>query len=159
MNFFTERNVRSVIATRYSVEAQNHYQTLQERLAEARAEIDALSLGEHRRTAPRRVAPPRTDSAFFVWKQTALARERLTSAVELYDATGALVSRFALNFPEYTAVTQAGRAGASCQWEVFGEAARFGSEERRMLHAERSICEGDGAGVTSPWRHRRPRHP
>ena len=58
-----------------------------------------------------------------------------------------MVSRFALNFPEYTAVTQAGRAGASCQWEVFGEAARFGSEERRMLHAERSICEGDGAGV------------
>ncbi len=92
-------------------------------------------------------APPRPDSAFFVWKQTALARERLTSAVELYDATGTLVSRFALNFPEYTAVTQAGRAGASCQWEVFGEAARFGSEERRMLHAERSICEGDGAGV------------
>ena len=92
-------------------------------------------------------APPRPDSAFFVWKQTALARERLTSAVELYDATGTLVSRFALNFPEYTAVTQAGRAGASCQWEVFGEAARFGSEERRMLHAERSICEGDGADV------------
>ena len=92
-----------------------------------------------------RSSPPSSASAFFVWKQTALARERLTSAVELYDATGTLVSRFALNFPEYTAVTQAGRAGASCQWEVFGEAAPFGSEERRMLHAERSICEGEGA--------------
>ena len=55
MNFFTERNVRSVIATRYSVEAQNHYQTLQERLAEARAEIDKLSLAEHRQRAPRRM--------------------------------------------------------------------------------------------------------
>ena len=144
VNFFTERNVRSVIATRYSVEAQNHYQTLQERLAEARAEIDHLSLAEHV-TSAARSSPPSSASAFFVWKQTALARERLTSAVELYDATGTLVSRFALNFPEYTAVTQAGRAGASCQWEVFGEAAPFGSEERRMLHAERSICEGEGA--------------
>ena len=144
VNFFTERNVRNVIATRYSVEAQNHYQTLQERLADARAEIDQLSLAELVRNGAE-AASPRPDSAFFVWKQTALARERLTSAVELYDATGALVSRFALNFPEYTAVTQAGRAGASCHWEVFGEAARFGSEERRMLHAERSICEGEGA--------------
>ena len=147
VNFFTERNVRSVIATRYSVEAQNHYQTLQERLAEARAEIDQLSLAEHRQKRRAILTAAAPTSAFFVWKQTALARERLTSAVELYDATGTLVSRFALNFPEYTAVTQAGRAGASCQWEVFGEAAPFGSEERRMLHAERSICEGEGADV------------
>ena len=51
VNFFTERNLRSVIATRYTVEAQNHYQTLQERLAEARNEIDALPLAEHVRSA------------------------------------------------------------------------------------------------------------
>ena len=145
VNYFTERNVRGVIATRYTIEAQNHYQTLQERLAEARREIDGLPLAEHVRTGAVPAAAPRPDSAFFVWKQTALARERLTSAVELYDATGALVSRFALNFPEYTAVTQPGSAGASCQWDVFGEAALFGSEERRMLHAGRNICEGEGA--------------
>lgn len=148
VNFFTDRTVRSVIAAGYSVEARNHYQTLQERLAEARNQIDALPLAEHvRNSAAAQGGAPRTESAFFVWKQTALARERLTSAVELYDGSGALVSRFALNFPEYTAATQAGRAAASCQWEVFGEAAPFGSEERRMLHAERSICETEGAGT------------
>jgi len=27
-----------------------------------------------------------------------------------------------------------------CEWDVFGEAVPFGSEERRMLHAERKIC-------------------
>ena len=145
VNFFTERNVRSVIAARYSVEARNHYQTLQERLAEARDQIDALPLAELVRNGATQGAATGTESAFFVWKQTALARERLTSAVELYDAPGALVSRFALNFPEYTQATQPGRAAASCQWEVFGEAAQFGSEERRMLHAGRSICEGEGA--------------
>src|SRR6185436_5002919 len=57
VNFFTERNVRSVIARRHSVEAQNHYQTLQERLAEARAEIDHLSLAEHV-TSAARSSPP-----------------------------------------------------------------------------------------------------
>ncbi len=146
VHFFTERNVRSVIASRFSVEARNHYQTLQERLAEARTQIDALPLAEHvRDSTAAQSGTPRTESAFFVWKQTALARERLTSAVELYDASGTLVSRFALNFPEYTQATQTGRAAASCQWEVFGEAALFGSEERRMLHAGRSICEGEGA--------------
>ena len=77
----------------------------------------------------------------------ALARARLTSAVELYDRDGKLVSRFALNFPEYTGTAQSSQTARSCTWEVFGEAARFGSEERRMLHAERSICVGRGPGV------------
>ncbi len=144
VNYFTERNVRSVVESRYSVEARQHYQTLQERLEQSRKQIDTLPLAEHVRAGAAQPGPPRTESAFFVWKQTALATERLTSAVELYDASGALVSRFALNLPEYTGTTT-GRASAPCQWEVFGEAALFGSEERRMLHAERSICEGVGA--------------
>nr|MBA3296708.1 HAMP domain-containing histidine kinase [Acidobacteriota bacterium] len=145
VNFFTDRAVRGVIATKYAVEAQSHPQTLQALLVQARQQIDALPLAEHARdSSAGQSAGPRTDSAFFLWRQTALARARLTSAIELYDASGALVSRFALNFPEYTAATQPTRPIASCQWDVFGEAAPFGSEERRMLHAERSICEGDG---------------
>ena len=148
VNFFTHRALHDVIASQYAAEARNHTQTLQERVAEAKQEIDGLAAlprlleqGE----APEG-ASPGTESAFLVWKQTALARHRMTSAVELYDATGALVSRFALNFPEYTGTIQTPRP-TSCQWEVFGEAARFGSDERRMLHAERSVCEGEGAGA------------
>ncbi len=52
--------------------------------------------------------------------------------------------RFALNVPEYTGTIQTPRTATACQWEIFGEAARFGAEERRMLHAERSICQGTG---------------
>ena len=40
----------------------------------------------------------------------------------------------------------------TCDWEVFGEAAPFGSEERRILHAERAICppgETRAAGSSS----------
>ena len=83
---------------------------------------------------------PRSDSAFYVWRQTALARARLTSSVELYDGRGTQVSRFALNFPEYAGAAQTPPAATTCTWNVFGEAAPFGSEERRMLHAERLIC-------------------
>ena len=39
--------------------------------------------------------------AFHVWSQTALSRSRATSDVELYGANRTLVSRFALNVPEY----------------------------------------------------------
>jgi two-component system nitrogen regulation sensor histidine kinase NtrY len=43
---------------------------------------------------------------------------------------------------------QTSRVAPKCEWEVFGEAAPFGAEERRMLHAERMICEdGDPARV------------
>jgi signal transduction histidine kinase len=146
VNYFTARAVRSVVAGRYAVEAQNHPQTLQARMDEVRREIDAMpALGELVRGGASQVKGPTPEEAFVVWRQTALARARLTSAVELYDATGELVSRFALNFPEYTGTIQTPRASAPCSWEVFGEVAPFGSQERRMLHAERSICEGSPA--------------
>ena len=147
VDFYTDRALRDVIATQYAVEARTHTQTLQERLAEARKEIDALpslpSLVANVKASDR----PSPASAFLVWKQTALNRHRLTSGIELYTAdglgAGALVSRFALNFPEYTGGTQPPKP-QSCEWDTYGEAARFGAEERRMLHSERYICEGDG---------------
>ncbi|CAN5716437.1 hypothetical protein BH18ACI5_BH18ACI5_16880 [soil metagenome] len=148
VSFFTDRAVRHVVATKYALEAQSHPQTLQAMLTGAREQIDALPLTTYVRDNPAvQNGGTRTDSsrAFFIWRQTSLARARLTSAVELYDATGTQLSRFALNFPEYTTATQATRPVAPCEWDVFGEAARFGSEERRMLHAERSICEGEGS--------------
>ncbi|MBA2305386.1 MAG: HAMP domain-containing protein, partial [Acidobacteria bacterium] len=146
VNFFTLRAVRSIVAGQYAVEAQNHPQMLQDRLDDVRREIDAMpGLGELVRGGSAAQSEGRaTEGAFLVWRQTALARARLTSAVELYDASSTLVSRFALNFPEYTGTIQTPRAATSCKWEIFGEAAPFGSEERRMLHAEKSICEGTG---------------
>ena len=147
VNFFTDRGVRNIIASRYAPEAQMHVGTLKDRLELARKEIDALPLAEQLegRTADDYGTPSST-AAFAIWRQTVLARERLTSAVELYDASGALLSRFPLNLPEYAASTQPGGPTTSCgQWDVFGETASFGSDQRRMLHAHRSICEGNGA--------------
>ena len=66
------------------------------------------------------------------------SRYRLTSAVELYGADGRLVSRFALNLPEYTTPRH---EAASCEWEVFEEVLPFGSSERHVPQASRGICD------------------
>jgi signal transduction histidine kinase len=143
VDYYAERAMRALVESRYATQAQQYSQTLQERLTEARAEIDALealpALVMEQPVEP--VPCERTQSAYFVWSRTALARARLTSAVELYNAAGACVSRFALNLPEYSGTAQAPQIeAASCQWDVFGEAAPFGADERRMLHAARQIC-------------------
>ncbi len=150
MDYFAERATRRLIETQYAVQAQNHVRTLLKRMEDAQAEIDAIAvLPELLRGQPAEApgAAP-SEPAYWVWQQTALARERLTSAVELYDDEGGLVSRFALNVPEHVVATPQGAAG--CRWDVFGEVAPFGAEERRMLHAERRLCvPGDGGASGS----------
>ena len=149
VDFYADRAMRSLIATRYAVEAQRQQQTLEDHLSEARREIDRIDVlpvlvgGGGDGTG----AAARPDSAFFVWKRTALARARLTSAIELYDRSGALVSRFALNYPEYSVARQAPQAASGCDWDVFGEATPFGSDERRVLHADRQICVSPSPGA------------
>ena len=150
MDFFAERATRELIVTEYAVQAQNHVETLRARLDEARAQVDALQeLPELVATLAHRPVPT-ADAAFLVWKQTVLARERLTSNVELYDAEGKLVSPFALNVPDYSGTTTQRASG--CGWVTWGEVSPFGAEERRMLHAERGICAPDDSGGR-PARH------
>jgi signal transduction histidine kinase len=149
LNYFAELAIERLITT-YAVEAQNHSSTLRARLADAQREIDGL------RDLPDLVSGPSDGSAipdpknaFFVWSQTVLARARLTSAVELYDAGGTQVSRFALNLPEYTSSGRQPQAAPSCQWDVFGEPLPIGSQKRLVLHAERGLCSGTGDAIRS----------
>ncbi len=145
MNFFAERATRELIATEFAVQAQNHVQTLLRYAEQARKEVDGLDALPDLVGDVLPDSPPDSAAAFLVWQQTVLARERVTSAVELYNRDGALVSRFALNVPEYTAT--AVQSSAGCDWDVFVEVSPFGAEERRMLHAERRICVTDAAGL------------
>jgi signal transduction histidine kinase len=146
VEFYVDRAMRHVVATRYAVDAQEHPQQLQKHLEEALGEIDALP-GLPELAAPDPFVPDAgTDAAFFVWRQTVMARARLTSAVELYDADGTLVSRFPFNFPEYAGAEQAPLLPSECTWEVYGEAAPSLTGERGMLHAQRHICRDLAAG-------------
>ena len=139
------RAKRRLVATEYAVEAITHPQELQKRLERALRQLDELpDLARIVSSVPRLPGVVQTDTALALWRQTDLATFRLTSAVEIYAADGPLLSRFALNFPEYEATVNEWH-GTACTWDVFAEALPFGSEERPMLHAERAVCAVDPA--------------
>ena len=147
----TDDAKRQLLETSYAVQVADHPQNLLQQLTRSQDQIDAVQdlLALTASADGTESGPLDTDRAFSVWRQTALAAARLTSAVELYGADGALNSRFALNIPE-DAVIASGWTGTGCEWEVFGEAVLFGVEERRMLHAERGLCAPGPDGTRSP---------
>ncbi|MGE0460091.1 MAG: ATP-binding protein [Vicinamibacterales bacterium] len=137
---------RAVVETLYAPEVLEQRRTLQARLAEALANIDRLPGLEDlvRAVEPMPPGAPPVDAAFRVWSETVLARRRITSSVELYNAAGVLSSRFALKLPDITGAQTA--AESSCDWDIFEEVSPFFAEERRLLHAGRAICVDEPGG-------------
>ena len=86
---------------------------------------------------------PFSTVAFSIWSKTDLATSRIASAIEIYSAEGAMVSRFALYLPEYRYTSTALHTETpeqSCSWDLYEYVSRFGSQERKLLHAGRAIC-------------------
>jgi signal transduction histidine kinase len=135
---------RQVIESRHAPEVINQRRNLQLQLNQALTQIDALpDLAELVQAAdPAATGPAAFETAFRVWERTVLEQLRLTSSVELHDAAGTLVSRFALKLP-HTGGPPIYQE-SSCEWELFEEVSPFFAEERRLLHAGRGICV-DGA--------------
>ncbi len=132
---------RTLIETDFAPAILEQPQVVLDTLTRAQREIDALpQLDLIIATAPQGDGR----SAYAVWSGTSLATARLTSEVELFGADLRLVSRFALNIPEYPYEEVPSWGGSSCSWEVFGEVARTGAQERVMLHAERAVCDQTG---------------
>ncbi len=133
---------RQLVELRYAPEVINQRRDVRVRLVESLGQIDRIeNLADLVRASdPPEEGPPPSDTAFLVWSQTGLSTQRMTSSVELYDAEGKLVSRFALKLPD----SPQPWTESSCDWEVFEEVSPFFSEERRLLHAGRQLC------VTSP---------
>jgi len=139
--FLQEGAKRRVVESRFGPEVLTQRENLETRLAAAQKEIDARTGALEAAvsgSAPTPGASIRTDSAFLMWQGTALERHRVSSAIELYDASEVLVSRFALNLPEET-TSQLWKED-SCDWRTFGEISPFGAHERQLLHAGRNIC-------------------
>ncbi|HEY2152471.1 MAG TPA: hypothetical protein VGH34_16800, partial [Vicinamibacterales bacterium] len=88
-----------LVAMEFGPQAISQREDLQRRLQRAVDQIDAIP-SLYSFVFGGNAAAPTTDRAFLVWSRTDLATYRLTSAVELYDVEGRLVSRFAL-VPEY----------------------------------------------------------
>ena len=129
-----------IIETEYAPQALTQRDELQTRLLKTLDEIDAqpalLDFVTERKSE--RATPGSTVEALNLWLKTDLAQHRLTSAIELYGEKGSLISRFALNLPEYTT----GRHESnSCEWEAFEEELPFGASERHVPQASRGICD------------------
>ena len=136
-----DRAKRRLVEQEYATQALNHPEQLRLRWLQSLQQIDRTpGLDDMVASLEDAAGPLETDRAFLIWRQTDLAEFRLTSAVELYGPDRSLVSRFALDVPEYTVTTQAWQ-GSGCNWEVFGVAELLGSQERQLLHAERGLCE------------------
>jgi signal transduction histidine kinase len=128
-----------LVSDQFGPQAASLREDLQRRLQHTVEQIDAIpSLADF--VAGSSTDTPSTDPATLVWSQTDLAIYRLTSAVELYDPNGRLLSRFALSLPEYTDATN---HATRCSWEEpFEEVSPFGSSERYVLRTTRGICVG-----------------
>jgi signal transduction histidine kinase len=139
---------RDAVETRYAPQAINQRQTVQRLMQESLAQIDALpgleALVADSMAADDTAAAQR---AFEVWRATGLASYPITSSVELFGADGRLASRFAFNLPDdLTATLRDDEEG--CAWTIYEEVSPFFAEERRVLHAGRTLCVPDAAGTT-----------
>ena len=143
------RAKRQLIESRYAPEVMNQRQDVRLKLQQALVEIDRIQgLDELVRASdPPLTGPPPTDAAFLVWSRTSLASQRMTSSVELHNASGAMVSRFAMKLPEESP-PQAWSESA-CEWEILEEVSPLYSEERRLLHAGKAICLNGPTGRRS----------
>jgi len=135
--FATDAKER-LVAAEYGPQAARLRDDLQDSLSLARGEIDALPSLSAFIDDPAD-GTTSSDAAYQLWSQTDLAALRLTSAVELYGPDGGLVSRFALNLPEYA---PSNYRAAGCGWDIIEEVSPFGSSERHVLRASRGICDG-----------------
>ena len=130
-----------VVAGTFTTQALAMRQDLSRQSDRALEEIDAMSTLPSLVAGTSDVDTPTTDQAFTLWSATALAEHRITSAIELYAANGRLVSRFALNLPEYNSTLH---LTPGCGWTTFEEVTSFAASDRHVLRASRSICTSDG---------------
>jgi nitrogen fixation/metabolism regulation signal transduction histidine kinase len=140
VHHFADRGLRRLVEEEYAQQVIDQREQLKAKLTAVLQQIDALDI-PRLGTTPR-VQLSATNIAFDLWGRTNLASERLASSLELYGPDGGLVSRFQLNLPDYVSTNQQWKE-PSCDWETFEEASLFGSEERRLFHAGRGICEGN----------------
>jgi signal transduction histidine kinase len=104
-------------------------------LEETQKRIDSLRLLTD--DPPGRVRPGIEELAFAVWAATDLAGRGFSSALEIQDAAGAVISRFALNLP-----TLSSRDLPSNEnWRVSPARSSLASTAHSVLHARRLLVE------------------
>jgi signal transduction histidine kinase len=133
---FTEKRTRQQIESDYAVAVLRQPAQRESVLATTRRQIDAMNLLELPPTAGG-VAPLIDELAFAAWSRTDLAAFGFSSAVEIQDPSGAVISRFALNLPAFSG--QPRTLPTAGGWTVSQDLFPLASIERRVLHARRLL--------------------
>jgi signal transduction histidine kinase len=136
LNHYASVATRARIETDYAPLVERQPQWREYMLAETRRRVDSLRLlGDA--APPGAQMPGVEELAFAVWSATDLAAFGLSSAVEIQDARGAVISRFALNLPSLAGPPQ--DVPPNDGWRVSPERLTLASAEQGVLHARRRL--------------------
>lgn len=142
LHAFAVQAKEHLVAGTFGPEASNLRDDLQRELASALEQIDSNPGLTALFEAPAEEGSAATNRAYSIWSQTALRRSRVTSSVELYGRQGELLSRFALNLPEYelrlpaTTGCRLNQPQHERRWDVFEDVSH-------VLQASRSVCDNN----------------
>ena len=138
------------VETLYAPQALNQRTQVQRLLGESLDQIDALPDLTERVANPSVASEEQADTAVEIWWATSLADYPVTtSSVEVFNAEGKLVSRYAFNLPDEELSAPSESEESSCQWSIVSETNPFFADNRRILHAGRRLCGKDGATLGS----------
>jgi signal transduction histidine kinase len=127
---------RRVVDAQLARQVLTHREAHMAAFRRALTQIDALDAGRAVVTA--RQAGDVQALAFRLWMQTELGALRLTSAIEIADESGDLLSRFALKLPSYRPQRPLRVAGGTA-WQVTEESATFAAITQGVMSANRSV--------------------
>jgi signal transduction histidine kinase len=127
--------LRAQIATDHAAAVLRQPSWRSHALQETQRSLDHLQVLEE--TLPSPQGAVLEELAFALWSSTDLAAFGFSSAVEVQDATGAVVSRFALNLPSLPGAEAS--LPPSEGWITERETLRLGSAERHALHGRKLL--------------------
>ncbi len=134
----------------YAPQALNQRTQVQKLLGESLDQIDALPDLTERVSNPAIATEEQADTAVEIWWATSLADYPVTtSSIEVFNAEGKLVSRYAFNLPDEELSAPSESEESSCQWSIVSETNPFFADNRRILHAGRRLCGRDGETLGS----------
>jgi nitrogen fixation/metabolism regulation signal transduction histidine kinase len=131
----TQRTLRRQIETDYASLVLRQPEWRQYTLQATERAIDSMNVLED---APPTIYHPGIEElAFAVWSATDLSAYGFSSAIEIQDASGNVISRFALNLPSIASRER--RLPRSAEWTVSREPVSLASTETLVLHAQRLL--------------------
>jgi len=139
-----EADLRQRVETSYAPAALRQAEWRDQVLASSLRRLDTMDVLEEAPASGR--SQSLEELAFALWSMTDLAVHGFSSAIEVQDPKGSVISRFALNLPSLD--PSARSLPAENRWRTSTETASLGSAQRTLLHARRRLSyHGDVHGA------------